>query len=76
MAQNMGMPLRDTRFHRSCSAEEARKGHKGWVVAAARDRGVMSLLVFACGEGSAFQCQEESWQVIPSPLKQTFLHNI
>lgn len=51
-------------------------GHKGWFVAAARNRGVMSILVFAEGEGSAFQCQEESWQVILSPLKQPFLHNI
>jgi len=75
MGQEMGTQPRDMGCHRSCSAKEAR-GHKVWVAAVARDRGVMSFRVFAEGEGSAFQCQEESWQVIPAPLKQTFLHNI
>lgn len=49
---------------------------QGMVCCCCQNRGVMSILVFAEGEGSAFQCQEESWQVILSPLKQPFLHNI
>lgn len=76
MGQEKGTQPRDTGCHGSCSTEKARGDHKGWVAGAARDRGVMSFLVFAEGEGSAFQCQEESWQVIPAPLKQPFLHKI